>query len=105
MAPSTGAVVKTHTTSNVPAARASSGAGIRRPIRTGRNNTIARLARPAMTASLCAWTNACPMPAIAARVPPGGLTCPSRGASCKMMMMQPMPVMNPEITGYGMRLM
>jgi hypothetical protein len=90
ISPSTG-TSKNSSDSTVPAVSASNGEGSTRPMRRGVKKQIAIATAPISSAE----------PLIAA--PPAVALRPSRGSICISSKMPPMPVMKPEITGYGMR--
>jgi len=90
--------------STVPTTSAISGDGTMRPIACGVKRTIASDTAPTMAASATGACNRAGKWSNAASGPPAGLAWPRNGATCRMMMMKPMPLMKPEITGNGIRL-
>ena len=101
MSPSTGTPGSASQTTAVPATNAISAAGTIRVTRLGARYMIA--SEPSPTASASAWT----LPRISgmaistAMGPPPGVGSPSSGATCRMMMIQPIPLMKPDTTVYG----
>ena len=99
MLPMIGAALKYQAASRLPTPSATSGDGANLRRRSGRKAAMTSETSPTATAPGTGAAKACGSAVSTCSGPPAGLTRPTKGASCRMMMMQPMPLMNPEITG------
>ena len=98
MAPNTGTLLKPKLTT-VPTISAASGPGKYRPQLAGHKNTMARVKTPIPSASTFGLLIALGTSSSAGIVPPPSGSCPNNRASCRAIMMQPIPLMKPETTG------
>ena len=98
MSPSTGAPGSARL-SNVPVTSAASGAGMIFPQLCGQLKIMTRQTTPTVSAAKFGSITASGTAVRAGIVPLPSGSCPNRRESWSAMMIQPMPLMNPEITG------
>ena len=105
MSPSIGASGRANQTRAVPAIRAISGDGSLRLTPAGVKITMARDTAPTPKACQLTLATMAGRSPRAPMIPPEGAEWPINRGTCKMMMMTPMPLMKPEITVNGTKLM
>ena len=98
MAPNTGTSVNARLTT-VPVINAASGPGKYRPQLPGQKNTMPKVRIPTPSAPMFGSITAVGTSKSAGMVPVSAGSWPNSRASCNAIMMQPIPLMNPETTG------
>ena len=98
ISPITGAPDRTKMPISVLMTRAASGGEISRRSRPGMKSMMASARRPTISASKTGWLTTLGSLASAPMTPPDEPVKPNKGKSCRTMMMQPMPLMKPEMT-------